>query len=132
MTSESIARNLRTYNPYRIDEVYQVIKSTFPYITNGKQMTAEVVAPFIPVGACSQTWAKNMRDHEYRLDHPKPAPRKRRSVGRTPTPCMGRILSELTVTSWIGKATTDSPEEVTECYFMLSSVWPTEISQKMR
>ncbi len=47
MTNESIAQKTHGYNPYRIDEVYQVIKLTFPHITNGKQMTAEVVTPFI-------------------------------------------------------------------------------------
>lgn len=99
MTTSSIAQKTHSYKPTSIPQVYQEIKAFYPHITSSKQMTAEVVAPFIPVGACSQTWAKNMRDHEYRLDHPKPAPRKRRSAGRTPAPCISLLLSQLEVTS---------------------------------
>lgn len=99
MTSEIIARNLKTYNPYRIDEVYQAIKAFYPHITSGKQMTAEIVSGFIPDGACAPTWAKNMRDHEWRLANRQPAPRKHRPAGRAPAPCMSRLLSQLEVTS---------------------------------
>ncbi len=99
MTTSSIAQKTHSYKPTSIPQVYQEIKSFYPHITNGKQMTAEVVAPFIPDGACPKTWAKNMRDHEYRLAHPKSAPRKRRRAGSMRAPCAARILSELTVTS---------------------------------
>lgn len=68
------------YNRSRPNEVYDAIKQFYPDLT-AKDFTAELIEKFIPEGACSVTWTKNLRNVEYNRSKPKTPRRSYRSKG---------------------------------------------------